>query len=216
VFSVVLYAHWMSAWMDLQRAWMGRPACLADRYASERCRLNQTTQLVQGPIAVAGVRCGRPYRSVHLLDLVDAGERAAENAWAARACDGSEGAGRVDAEQSLRRGILGRPLTAEAVGWCVWGLSLPLAVAGAVLWVLNRDLGGAAFVSQLLLVPGFASVGVVVAVRRPDHRIGWLFLGMGLVAALTGFGFQYAVRAGVTAPGSLPAGWLLAAVAGWT
>jgi signal transduction histidine kinase len=122
----------------------------------------------------------------------------------------------VDAEQSLRRGILGTPLTAEAVGWCVWGLSLPLAVAGAVLWVLNRDLGGAAFVPQLLLVPGFASVGVVVAVRRPDHRIGWLFLGMGLVAALTGFGFQYAVRAGVTAPGSLPAGWLLAAVAGWT
>jgi hypothetical protein len=57
---------------------------------------------------------------------------------------------------------------------------------------------------------------VVVALRRRGHRIGWLFLGMGPVAALTGFGFQYAVRAGVTAPGSLPAGWLLAAVAGWT
>jgi hypothetical protein len=57
---------------------------------------------------------------------------------------------------------------------------------------------------------------VVVALRRRGHRIGWLFLGMGLVAALTGFGFQYAVRAWVTAPGSLPAGWLLAAVAGWT
>ena len=39
---------------------------------------------------------------------------------------------------------------------------------------------------------------------------------MGLVAALTGFGFHYAVRAGVTASGSPPAGWLLAAVAGWT
>jgi hypothetical protein len=39
---------------------------------------------------------------------------------------------------------------------------------------------------------------------------------MRLVAALTAFGFQYAVRAGVTAPGSPPAGWLLAAVAGWT
>jgi signal transduction histidine kinase len=85
-----------------------------------------------------------------------------------------------------------------------------------VLWFLNRDLGGAAFVPQLLLVPGFASVGVVVAVRRRGHRIGWLFLSMGLVAALTGFGFEYAVRAEVTAPGSLPAGWLWAAVAGWT
>jgi signal transduction histidine kinase len=97
----------------------------------------------------------------------------------------------------------------------VWGLALALAVVGAVLWFLNRDLGGAVFVPHLLLVPGFASVGVVVAVRRGGHRIGWLFLGMGLVAALTGFGFQYAVRAGVTAPGSLPAGWLWAAVAGW-
>ena len=121
----------------------------------------------------------------------------------------------MDAEQSLSRGILGRPLTAEGVAWSVWGLSLALAVVGAVLWFLNRDLGGAAFVPQLLLVPGFASVGVVVAVRRRGHRIGWLFLSMGLVAALTGVGFEYAVRAEVTAPGSLPAGWLWAAVAGW-
>ena len=121
----------------------------------------------------------------------------------------------MDAEQSLSRGILGRSLTAEGVAWSVWGLSLALAVVGAVLWFLNRDLGGAAFVPQLLLVPGFASVGVVVAVRRRGHRIGWLFLSMGLVAALTGFGFEYAVRAEVTAPGSLPAGWLWAAVAGW-
>src|SRR5829696_6663232 len=141
---------------------------------------------------------------------------AAENAWAARACDGWTGAGRVDAEQSLGRGLLGRPLTADAVAWYGWGLSLALAVVGAVLWFLNRDLGGAVFVPHLLLVPGFASVGVVVAIRRRGHRIGWLFLGMGLAAALTGFGFEYAVREGVTAPGSLPAGWLLAAVAGWT
>ena len=122
----------------------------------------------------------------------------------------------MDAEQSLGRGTLGRPLTADSVAWFAWGLSLMLAVVGAVLWFLNRDLGGAVFVPHLLLVPWFASVGVVVAVRRPGHRVGWLFLGMGLVAALTGFGFQYAVRTGVTAPGSLPAGWLLAAVAGWT
>ena len=77
-------------------------------------------------------------------------------------CEGvrwSEGAGRVDAEQSLSRGILGRPLTAEAVAWCGWRLALALAVVGAVLWFLNRDLGGAVFVPHLLLVPGFASVG---------------------------------------------------------
>lgn len=54
-----------------------------------------------------------------------------------------------------------------------------------------------------------------MAVRHRGHRVGWLSLGMGLAAALTGFGFHYAVRAGVTDPGSLPAVWLLAAVAAW-
>jgi hypothetical protein len=43
---------------------------------------------------------------------------------------------------------------------------------GAVLWFLNRDLGGVVFVPYLLLVPGFASVGMMVAVRRRGHWIG--------------------------------------------
>lgn len=60
--------------------------------------------------------------------------------------------GAVDAEQPLGREILGRPLTAEGAAWCVYGLSLALAVVGAVLWFLNRDLGGAVFVPPLLLV----------------------------------------------------------------
>jgi signal transduction histidine kinase len=117
-------------------------------------------------------------------------------------------------------GTVSRGRVAQSLGpglaWCPWGLSLVLAVAGAVLWFLNRDLGGAVFVPHLLVVPGFASVGVVVAVRRPDHPIGWLFLAMGLLAGLTGFSFEYAVRAEVAAPGSLPIGWLLAALVSWT
>lgn len=91
--------------------------------------------------------------------------------------------GAVDAEQPLGREILGRPLTAEGAAWCVYGLSLALAVVGAVLWFLNRDLGGAVFVPPLLLVRALPRSGVVVAVRRRGHRIGWLFLGMGLAAA---------------------------------
>jgi two-component system, NarL family, sensor kinase len=102
------------------------------------------------------------------------------------------------------------------VAWAMWGLSLALLTAGAVLWVLNRDLGAAVFVPHLLLVPGFASTGVVVALRCRGHRIGLLLLGMGLVAAVTGFCFQYAVRALATAPGSLPGGSLMAWVTAWT
>jgi two-component system, NarL family, sensor kinase len=102
------------------------------------------------------------------------------------------------------------------MAWAMWGLSLALLVAGAVLWALNRDLGGAVVIPHLLLVPGFASTGVVVAVRCRGHRIGLLLLGMGLVAAVTGFCFQYAVRALATAPGSLPGGLWMAWITAWT
>ena len=84
----------------------------------------------------------------------------------------------------------------------MYGLSLALAVVRAVLWFLNRDLGGAVFVPPLLLVPGIASVGVVVAVRRRGHRIGWLFLGMGLAAAATRSANSSQVPWSGSAPGS--------------
>jgi hypothetical protein len=95
-------------------------------------------------------------------------------------------------------------------------LSTVLLVLAVVLLVLNRDLGFGALSPHLVLVPGFAVVGLVLAVRRPGHAIGWLFVGMGLVAAVQAFAFEYAVRALVTAPGSLPAAAWLAWVATWT
>jgi hypothetical protein len=95
-------------------------------------------------------------------------------------------------------------------------LSTVLLVLAVVLLVLNRDLGFGALSPHLVLVPGFAVVGLVLAVRRPGHAIGWLFVGMGLVAAVQAFAFEYAVRALVTAPGSLPAVAWLAWVATWT
>ena len=48
--------------------------------------------------------------------------------------------------------------------------------------------------------------GFVLASRRPQNRIGWLFLVAGLTLGLSGFSNQYALHALVAAPGSLPAG----------
>jgi hypothetical protein len=95
-------------------------------------------------------------------------------------------------------------------------LSALLLVLAVVLLVLNRDLGFRALIPHLVVVPGFAVVGLVLAVRRPGHAIGWLFVAMGLVAAVHSFAFEYAMRALVTAPGSLPAGSWLAWLAYWT
>jgi signal transduction histidine kinase len=59
-------------------------------------------------------------------------------------------------------------------------------------------------------------VGFVLASRRPANRVGWLFLAAGLALGLTAFSEQYALRALVASPGSLPAGRLFAWVSNWT
>jgi hypothetical protein len=49
-----------------------------------------------------------------------------------------------------------------------------------------------------------ATVGVVLAVRRPAHPVGWLLLGLGLTLALHDLTYAY-TRVGLVArPGSLP------------
>jgi hypothetical protein len=111
--------------------------------------------------------------------------------------------------------VSGAPAGAR-LAWALTALSALLLVLAVVLLVLNRDLGIRALTPHLVVVPGFAVVGLVLAVRRPGHAVGWLFVGMGLVAAVQAFAFEYAMRALVTAPGSLPAGSWLAWVAYWT
>jgi hypothetical protein len=105
---------------------------------------------------------------------------------------------------------------AARLAWALTALSTVLLVLAVVLLLLNRDLGFKALSPHLFLVPGFAVVGLVLAVRRPGNAIGWLFVGMGLVAAVQAFAFEYAVRALVTAPGSLPAAAWMAWLATWT
>jgi hypothetical protein len=105
---------------------------------------------------------------------------------------------------------------AARLAWALTALSTVLLVLAVVLLLLNRDLGFNALSPHLFLVPGFAVVGLVLAVRRPGNAIGWLFVGMGLIAAVQAFALEYAIRALVTAPGSLPAAAWMAWLATWT
>ena len=70
------------------------------------------------------------------------------------------------------------PPSATRWAWALTALSVLLVVLASVLLVLNRDLGFRALTPHLLLVPGFAVVGLVLAVRRPANAIGWLFVAM--------------------------------------
>jgi hypothetical protein len=106
--------------------------------------------------------------------------------------------------------------TAARVAWSLWGLVMVLEVAAIGLWLANHAilasrLGSTQFQPQVFLVPGYATVGAVIAARR-RNRIGWLFVAFGLASALLVFAESYFVRGAMLTPGSLPAapmvGWI--------
>jgi hypothetical protein len=91
---------------------------------------------------------------------------------------------------------------------------MALEVVAIWLWLRNRSLGGGYFAPQVFLVPGFATVGAAIAARR-GNTVGWLFVGLGLVAALHAVTMVYGERVTLLGPGSLPAGSLAEVVGGW-
>jgi hypothetical protein len=56
--------------------------------------------------------------------------------------------------------------------WSLWALTMILEVAAIWLWLGNRGLDGGYFAPQVFLVPGFATVGAMIAGTPSQHR--WL------------------------------------------
>ena len=61
-----------------------------------------------------------------------------------------------------------------------------------------------------------AVIAILLVTRRPENRIGWLFLAAGLSLGISGFSSAYGVHALWTEPGSLPAGNLMVWLGTWT
>jgi hypothetical protein len=100
------------------------------------------------------------------------------------------------------------------LAWSLWGLTMALEVTAIWLWLGNRSRGGGYFAPQVFLVPGFATVGALIAARRAN-TVGWLLLGLGFIAALHAFSMAYAERDDLIDPASLPAGSLIGPLSGW-
>jgi hypothetical protein len=89
--------------------------------------------------------------------------------------------------------------TAARVAWGLWALCVLTAVPTLVLVAIGpgrvppsdifAGLGGVAF---LILALTFASVGAIVAWRRPENAIGWIFCVVGLATCLQLLTWQYA------------------------
>jgi hypothetical protein len=111
---------------------------------------------------------------------------------------------------------------AGTIGWLAWGLwiaSVLLSALGIVFLVLSASTptpSGFGFRgADILFALSFSTVGAVVAGRRPQNPVGWVFCAGGLVAATVGFAAEYSVYAVLTRPGSLPLGAEVAWVAEW-
>jgi hypothetical protein len=107
----------------------------------------------------------------------------------------------------------GRETGPAAAAWLVWsvlGSTLLLLLAGVGLMLGVEP--GTPYDSWLILLvnaPVFATIGAVLAARRPDHPIGWLFCGIGLANAAQLVTGSYATAAMSRAlPGGAVAAWV--------
>jgi hypothetical protein len=64
---------------------------------------------------------------------------------------------------------------------------------------------GAGIVALVLAVVSAATVGAVLASRRPGHPVGWLLLALGLSLTASGVASAYAAYGLLARPGALPA-----------
>ena len=111
--------------------------------------------------------------------------------------------------------------SAARLAWSIWGLVAILAALSLLLLVLSAgdvDQGEGdwfflvVFVTEALV---FGAMGALIASRRPDNAIGWLFCGVAVSWALVGFTAGHADYAVEAEPGALPGGAVSAWVADW-
>lgn len=109
---------------------------------------------------------------------------------------------------------------ASRVAWSIWALCVPLTVCGGLLSFLTASgqfgpgSGLVILLGVLLLM--FPTVGALVASRRPENPIGWIFCAVSFVIGLGIFAEGYAAYALHASPVSLPGVQYAAWFSSWT
>jgi hypothetical protein len=92
----------------------------------------------------------------------------------------------------------------------MWALTVPAVALTLFLASLNEpsSFRNAAVISLLILA--FSTDGALIASRRPENPIGWLFCSGAFLWILGELALEYGVYALITAHGALPAGaWMV-------
>jgi hypothetical protein len=110
----------------------------------------------------------------------------------------------------------------RAAAWLAWtlcALSLVLTASSLLLLALSWSRPGVNvfdyWVETTTIAVAFSTVGALIASRRPEHPVGWLFCTIGFLAGLEHFCGEYAIYAIVAQSGSLSAGEAAAWIRSW-
>ena len=109
-------------------------------------------------------------------------------------------------------------MSRRAASWLAWSsLGLYLLIASATFPLQMKNAPSALLddLSRVLVLLTCAAVGALIASRRPQNAVGWIFCVSTLVWGLGALMQEYAVYALITAPGSLPGGALIGVIGGW-
>jgi signal transduction histidine kinase len=113
-------------------------------------------------------------------------------------------------------------LSARVATWVAWSagwLSITLTALSLLLLVVNLSYPSIhifdAWVEYTVSVMTFSAVGAVIASRRPENPIGWIFCAIAIIGGVRHLGAQYATYTQLVVPGSLPAGEALAWITSW-
>lgn len=104
--------------------------------------------------------------------------------------------------------------------WFLWGVALMLAGTTVVFLILGIDTPPPASTwgfrgFSALFAVAFGTVGAIVASRRPENPIGWLFCGVGLLSGWQELTQQYAIYAVIARPRKFPFGEFAAWFPSW-
>jgi hypothetical protein len=106
------------------------------------------------------------------------------------------------------------------LAWCLWLLCVSLISSAMLFYFLASptpatDTPPALTAVLRALSLAFPTVGALVASRRPENPIGWIFCGTGLLYGVQAFASGYVDYALLKHTGPLPAEELMAWLSGW-
>jgi hypothetical protein len=108
--------------------------------------------------------------------------------------------------------------TSMRLAWSLWAIVVGLNGLSLLLLTLNLSHPGTHIFDWWLgnaLVVIDATVGAIVASRRPQNPVGWLLCLSGVAVSISSFTSQYAIYALLVRPDSTPAGEAMAWIAAW-